>query len=170
MYYLEYCRKERVNTSSTESKEWLWHRRYERLGEQSLQSLARTNITEQFDYDVKKGIGFCETCVKGKQHRNSFDSSKRHSAEPLELVHSDFCGKMREKSQGGAVYFLTFVDDHSHYTWVYLSSSKDRKFKEWKVLVVKSSGKKLKTLRSDNGGEFTLTQFKEYLKQEGILH
>ncbi len=34
----------------------------------------------------------------------------------------------------------------------------------------KSSGRKVKTLRSDNGGEYTSTEFTEYLSKEGIKH
>ena len=34
----------------------------------------------------------------------------------------------------------------------------------------KSSGRKLKTLRSDNGGEYTSNKFEAYLKSEGICH
>ena len=32
----------------------------------------------------------------------------------------------------------------------------------------RSTGHKLKTLRTDNGGEFTSTEFNDYLKMEGI--
>ena len=175
LYYLEYCRKEKVNVTDIENKERLWHRRYGHLGEQNLQKLSKTNMLEHFDYDTKKRIGFCEACVGGKHHRSPFEKKKRHtlSAEPLELVHSDVCGKIGEKSQGGAEYFLTFVDDHSRYAWVYPLKTKDQvfdRFVEWKTLVERSSGKKLKTLRSDNGGEFTSTRFESYLKKEGIHH
>ena len=37
-------------------------------------------------------------------------------------------------------------------------------------LVENSTGCKLKTLRSDNGGEYTSAEFTDYLKQEGIRH
>ena len=37
-------------------------------------------------------------------------------------------------------------------------------------MVEKASGKKLKTLRSDNGGEYTSKMFEAYLKSEGIRH
>jgi len=44
------------------------------------------------------------------------------------------------------------------------------KFIEWKNLVEKSTGKQLKTLRSDNGGEYTSKEFENYFKHEGIRH
>ena len=80
---------------------------------------------------------------------------------------------MGEKFQGGAEYFLTFIDRHIRYAWVHLLQTKDQVFEwfvHWKALVEKSSGKKLKTLRTDNGGEFTSTQFENFLKIEGIQH
>ena len=44
---------------------------------------------------------------------------------PLELVHSDVCGKMGQKSMRGAEYFLTLLDDKTHYIWVYPLKTKD---------------------------------------------
>ena len=37
-------------------------------------------------------------------------------------------------------------------------------------MVEKSRGEKIKTRRSDNGGEYTLKEFEEYLKKNGIRH
>ena len=41
---------------------------------------------------------------------------------------------------------------------------------EWKAEVEKSLGHRVKVLRTDNGGEFTSDEFKNYLKKEGIVH
>ena len=81
LYYLEYCQKEKVNVTNSDNKERLWHCRYGHVGEQNLQKLAKTGMTEQFDYDTKKRIGFCESCVGGKLHRNPFEQSRRHTTE-----------------------------------------------------------------------------------------
>ena len=43
-------------------------------------------------------------------------------------------------------------------------------FLKWKALVEKSSGRKVKTIRTDNGGEYTSNTFQEYLLSEGIRH
>ena len=101
-------------------------------------------------------IGFCEACVGGKHHRSPLHGSDRTTSERLELVHTDLCGKIGVKSIGGAEYFISFTDDKTRYSWVYPLKTKDQafdRFLEWKELVEKSSGKKLKTIRSDNGGE-----------------
>src|ERR1700728_4602390 len=42
------------------------------------------------------------------------------------------------------------------------------KFCEFKALVEKESGKKVKALRSDNGGEFISGKFKDFCSAEGI--
>ena len=128
---------------------------------------------EQFDYNSVNNIGFCKSCIGGKHHRSSFETSKSRATEPLELVHSDVCGKMSEKSIGGAEYILTFTDDKTWYSWDYPLKTKDQVFDcflEWKALVETSSGRVLKALRSDNGGEYTSKRFENYLRSHGIRH
>ena len=71
------------------------------------------------------------------------------------------------------MYALTFIDDFTRYVWVYVLKHKSEvfsKFQEWKVLIENSSGFKLKAICTDNGGEYTSTQFCNYLKAEGIRH
>ena len=80
---------------------------------------------------------------------------------------------MSAESLGGAEYFVTFIDDNTRYVWVYPLKHKDEvfdRFLEWKALVEKSSGRKLKVFRTDNGGEYTSTKFQDYLKAEGVRH
>ena len=136
--------------------------------------MSREQLVNGFDYDTSKDLGLCESCVVGKHHQSPFPaSSSRPSDELLELVHSDVCGKMSVKSMSGAEYFLTFIDNKTRYVWTYILKRKDQvfeKFLEWKALVEKSTGQKLKTLRTDNGGEFTSTQFQDYLRSEGVHH
>jgi len=62
------------------------------------------------------------------------------------LVHSDICGLMIILSVGGAKYLLTFMDDFSHFLWIYTIQFKDEaleKFKElnpcWKITTIRRS-------------------------------
>ena len=57
------------------------------------------------------------------------------------------------KSFGGALYFVTFIDDYSRKLWVYALKSKDQvleKFKEFHASVERQSGKKLKCIRTES--------------------
>ena len=179
LYYLDFqptseCSNAMVNERTKLSNEMLWHQRYGHLGVQSLKKLANDKLVEGFNFDAKKNLEFCEACTQGKLHRCSFPTSgATRASEPLGLVHSDLCGKINTKSCGGAEYFLTFTDDKTRYVWVYPLKQKGdvfNQFLEWKAAAEKSSGHKLKTLRTDNGGEFTSTEFENYLKTEGVKH
>ena len=73
-------------------------------------------------------------------------------------------------SLGGYNYYVTFIDDHSRRTWIYFLKTKEseevlNKFKEFKAQVENLSGKRINTLRSDNGGEYTSTVFNNFYKE-----
>ena len=176
LYYLrcEPMINERINSATDQAGENLWHRRYGHLGERNLSKLKKDGLVNGFDYDISKEIVFWESCVSGKIHRCQFPRNGRERAEePLGLIHSDVCGKISSPSLNRAEYFVVFIDDKTHYVWVYVIKHKDevfQKFMEWKSLVENSSGHKVKKLRTDNGGEYTSTEFESYLKDEGIEH
>ena len=136
--------------------------------------LARDNLIRDYDYAPSKEIQFCESCLEGKQHRIPFPNiSANRAKEALELVHTDVCGKLNAKSLSNSEYFLTFVDDYTRYVWLYVLKNKSdvfKKFTEWRTMVEQSTGKRLKVLRSDNGGEYTSKEFEEHLKRNGIVH
>jgi hypothetical protein len=85
-----------------------------------------------------------------KQHRVAFKrilTSKKPGL--LDLVHTDLCS-MGDRSICGALYFVTFVDDHSRKLWAYSLKSKDQVidvFKKWVVEVERETGKKVKCIR-----------------------
>jgi transposase InsO family protein len=71
----------------------------------------------------------------------------------------------------GCMYYVSFIDDFSHKTWIYFLKTKDEvfsRFHEFKALVENHIGKKIKVLRSDNGGEYTSNEFKDLCKEEGM--
>jgi transposase InsO family protein len=78
---------------------------------------------------------------------------------------------MPSSSISGYVYYVSFIDDYSCKTWLYLLKSKDEvfnKFKEFKALIENLSERKIKILRSDNGGEYTSKEFVNFCKDVGI--
>ena len=70
------------------------------------------------------------------------------SKELLGLIHTDVCGPMMIRAIGGYTYFITFIDDHSRYDYVYLIIIKNKsksfeKFKEFRNKVEKQAGKSI---------------------------
>lgn len=80
-------------------------------------------------------------------------------------------GPSLNKSDGGAIYFITFIDDYCRKVWVEFIRHKDEvytKFKEWKAKVETQTGRKVRYLRSNNGGEYTSKEFESFCKEESI--
>jgi len=108
--------------------------------------------------------GICKGCAKGKNVKNPFPSSDNKAKGILDIIHSDVCGPMSVSSHSKYVYYDSFIDDYSRKTWIYFLKYKDEvfgKFKEFKALIENHFEKKMKTLRSNNGGEFTLGEFND---------
>ena len=152
----------------------LWHHRYGHLGYDNLKLLCSKSMVNGMTLNTQEQIvRECEGCAVGKQNRQPFPKkSTHHSTEPLELIHSDVCGPMNIASVGGSRYFVTFIDDYSRYTAVYMMKNKSevfQKFKEFVALSENSTGKRVKRLRSDNGGEYASEEFLKYCKMHGIL-
>jgi len=89
----------------------------------------------------------------------------------MDIIHSDVCGPMAATSLSEYVYYVIFIDDYSRKCWIYFLKAKDEvlsKFKEFKAMIENHSEKSIKTLRSDNGGEFTSSEFNEICKKARI--
>jgi hypothetical protein len=63
--------------------------------------------------------GMCSGCVQGKNIKNHFLKRDNKEEGVLELIHSNVCGPMPSSSINGYVYYVSFIDDYSHKTWVY---------------------------------------------------
>lgn len=69
-------------------------------------------------------------------------------------------------------YFFLLVDDFSKKMWVYmLKEKKDafEAFKKFKALVENETSEKIKTFRTDKGGQFCSHEFTNYCEVAGIL-
>jgi transposase InsO family protein len=78
---------------------------------------------------------------------------------------------MTVPSLSGYLYFVTFIDDYSRWTWIFFMKTKDEvfsRFREFRAQVKNLTGKKIKVLRSDNGGEYTSNVFMDFFKEVGI--
>jgi hypothetical protein len=141
----------------------LWHHRLGHMSEKGMHILHKINLLP----DLKQtDLDFCEHSIYGKQKRVIFlRVGKEKKNERLELVHTDVWGPTHTSSLGGSHYYVTFIDDATRKTWFYCIRQKYDvfdTFRKWKSLVESETGKSLKCLRSNNGGEYCRMEFDDY--------
>jgi hypothetical protein len=147
----------------------LWNMRLSHIHYRSLPTLGKmvTGLPKiQLQHDGVY-IGFS----LGKNVKGSFLSSDNRSKGILDLIHSDVCGPITVASLNGYLYYVLFINDHSRNTWIYFLKTKDGVltiFQEFKYQVENRTGRRIKVLRSDNGGEYTSTYFSDLCIEVGI--
>jgi transposase InsO family protein len=154
----------------------LWHRRFGHLSNANLLKLCKSSMVAGMELDLEEiNMGddaLCEPCIAGKQTRLPFNSnSSQRSSRPLQLVHTDICGPIKPATWNGKNYFVSFIDDYTHFTIVYLLSTKDEVydyFQEYEAMVTAHFGARISRLRSDNGGEYISRKFRSLCISKGI--
>jgi hypothetical protein len=133
----------------------LWHRRFGHASSSTLKIMQRNGMIDK-KIQIPEQDVVCETCALAKQTRETFKkepSSKDHSG----IVCSDVMGPITPVSVSGNRYVVTFIHMGSRLVQVYPMKTKDevpRKFKEYCEYVKTNTKLVIKTLRSDNGGEY----------------
>ena len=147
----------RKETSSNPTR--LWHMRLGHI------NLNRINRLVQL-------MKIYEWCLEGKITKRPFPVKGNRTNALLELVHTNVCGPIHIRARGGYEYFISFIDDHSRYGYVYLMQHKfeaSEKFKEFRAEVEKQLDTHIKAIRSDRGCEYLSNEFIDHLVQNGIL-
>lgn len=150
-----------------------WHQRYGHVGNDNLKQIVRHKMVDGLNFtEFDDDTVVCEPCLTGKIVRLPFQSSReRRSMRPLELVHSDVCGPIVPHTWDGKKFFISFIDDYSHFTIIYLMASKDQVlhiFREYEALVTAHFGSRISRLRTDNGGEFVNDEMQRFCRNKGI--
>jgi hypothetical protein len=99
----------------------------------------------------------CETCELSKHHCVSFSPSINKSDAPFVLIHTDVWGPSRVVSLSSYWWFVSFIDDFSRTTWVYLLKDKSDVFAVFQMfhkMVQTQFNTSIKIVRSDNGGKY----------------
>ncbi|KAK2377577.1 putative mitochondrial protein [Trifolium repens] len=116
----------------------------------------------------------CESCQLGKHTRNHFpDRVNKRASSPFALVHSDVWGPSRTMSTLESKYFVTFIDDFSRCTWIFLMKNRSELFPIFQKFyqeIKTQFGVSIRTLRSDNAREYLSHQFQNFMALNGILH
>ena len=105
----------------------------------------------------------CESCQFAKHHRLSYSPRvNKPASAPFQLVHSDVWGPCPVMSPTGFRYFVTFVDDYSRTTWLYLMKNCFELFSHFHAFCAEIHTHfhvYVQNLRSDNAKEYVSAQF-----------
>ncbi|KAG3230939.1 hypothetical protein PI124_g23964 [Phytophthora idaei] len=163
-----------ANVASSKNRQgdttsYLWHLRLGHIGHGGLDAIVKKGYGVGIDMASVKQWELCDGCALGKQTRVShMPKSPKHARKLLEVIDSDVCGPMQTSTFSGKRYFVTFIDDKSHFCVVYLLRNKSEvaaKFAEFVAFAEAQTGKVVKTLRSDNGGEYTSGEMAKFCKR-----
>ncbi|KAK4390314.1 Retrovirus-related Pol polyprotein from transposon TNT 1-94 [Sesamum angolense] len=145
----------------------IWH---SRLGHISEDRMKRLVDSKSLQIDSLDNLPVCVSCPKGKMTRKPFVGQSTLANGLLDLIHTDVCGPLNTQARGGFSFFIIFTNDHSRCGYVYLMRYKSEafvRFKEFRLEVENQTFHKIKTLWSDQGGEYLSGEFIDYLKENG---
>lgn len=123
------------------------------------------------NFNSKSKHEFYEVCVLAEQKCLPFHSRKSKSSRVSELVHTDICGPLTPESNSKNRYIITFIDDFSRFSVVYVIKNKNEALnclKNYKAKVETLHGNKLTKIKCDNGGEYCSNSWKDFCSEAGI--
>ncbi|KAK9672848.1 hypothetical protein RND81_12G129000 [Saponaria officinalis] len=155
----------------------LWHKRLGHVSKERIQRLVSNGILDSVDFT---DTDVCISCIKGKQTKVKRFGANR-ATDGLKLIHTDIYGPFPTASWNGQRYFISFIDDYSHFGYLYLIHEKSESldmFKAFKAEVELQLNKRIKVVSSDRGGEYhgrydgsgcQLKQLLKHLMSSGLV-
>jgi len=153
----------------------LWHERLGHVDKRGISQMANRKVVDGLKIGGPATESICDDCAKGKASKANIPKIRTSSRASgmLDRVHSDVCGPLEVPSLGGSRYFVTFIDEHSNWVTIYLLKQKSEVagcFLQFEKYAERQTGRKIKRLRSDRGGEYLSNTLTSYFKHEGIVH
>ena len=152
----------------------LLHRRLGHTGNDALQKLLRGELVRGISKVRVETLDNCDHCKLGKLTQKPHPAAvvNNKGVYMLDLVVVDLAGPNRPQTLGGKVYDMVIVDTFSQRSFVQLLEKKSDAadaLMRWIPQMELQTGKKLKRLRSDNGGEFLSGKFTDWLSLRGTV-
>ena len=107
----------------------------------------------------------------GKHCRLPFYPSLNITEAPFDIIHSDLWTSP-VSSPSGFRYYLLFLDDFTHYLWIFPLKTKDivySLFVQFHAYVKTQFNKNIKTLQCDNGAEYVNSPLSQFCSSHGIV-
>jgi Integrase core domain. len=131
-------------------------------------------MVEGIELDEMKPMKTCDACAHVKSTRKPIrkEREKPQAKAIGDKVHSDLWGPTPVRTPQHKEYYVSFMDDYSWYTHLYLIQHKDDTFevyKAYEALINTQYEAKIKILHTDRGGEFLGHEFANHLSAVGTI-
>ncbi len=161
-------------TSSTGSLN-LWHHHLGHFHNNAVTHMANEDLVTGMTISDREALSsLCEPCLEGKQTQEVIRKvTTTHAEHVLSRIHTNVCSPLPIPSHRGYQYFITFIDDSSHYAFIsplWQKSEVGNLLKAFITWAELETGQKVKALRSNGGGEYMATHVQQYLEERGIKH
>lgn len=149
------------------------HRRLGHIPIRAIRELVSKGFVSGIELTKSDEDQACDACVRAKSTRKSVPATREgtRATELGEEVHSDLWGPSRVATLGGRKYYITFTDDKSRFTVLYLLRKKSEMFESFQAFeawLENHLRARVKFLNTDRGGEYLSEEFKTHLEQRGI--
>ena len=128
------------------------------------QNVTGMKISDAEDFE-------CNVCPLGKMTQTFSHKPDKEANAPLELVYCDLTGPITPHALNHSCYVIVFVDDFSNLITVYfLKNKNDACAATERFLADMAPWGTVKSIRTDNGGEFKNHSFESLLVKNKIKH
>lgn len=145
----------------------LWHKRLGHAHEDAVREATN-------NFNKSDSLPYCDSCKEGKMSKQTFNSKKEKSTEPIEVLHTDLCGPMETTGIEGEKYFMAITDEATDFTMTFTLANKESSktlecIKEAITYLERQTGNKVKKVKCDGGKEFINNNWESYFSEKGIL-
>ena len=151
------------------------HRQMGHIAPDAAKLLVKKGIVEGIELDESQNPRTCDVCEFAKTSRKAIKRERvtERAKSFGDEVHSDLWGPAPVRTKGWHEYYISFTDDHTRFTHLYLQKTKDEAFESYKKYRAWAKTQwnttEIKTLRTDRGGEFLSGEFDSFLDKKGTI-
>jgi len=139
----------------------LWHRRLGHFYHENLDKYLSS-------HDIK--VPKCIDCQISKLRRKPYNGETPKANSILDVIHSDLIGPIQQ-SFTGKRYILTFIDDFSRKSWIFLIENKTEVPKiiiNFLTYLNNQFENKIKNFKTDQGKEYVNKKVEQFCRRIGI--
>ena len=148
---------------------WLGH-----ISQKYMKQLLDHKMISSLEVSWSNNIFTCNVCIQANIAWTPFPKESTERAKKKgDRIYSDVWGPSRHQNIDKKYYYISFTDNYSRESVIYLMKTKDKafqKYKLYKAMLAWQRGIQIKILIIDRGGKYTSTEFNKYLESQGTNH